>query len=883
MKFKFTNNLDYQLDAVNAVIGVFDSGKNIAQGDSDFKLQSYSNAVIGNELELDTNRILANLHAIQVTNNISTGYSYDQDDLSYDDFDLNEKQELTSMDFSVEMETGTGKTYVYLRTILELHKTYGLKKFIILVPSVAIREGVIKTLQQTREHFRELYNTGYGYFAYDSDKLSQVRDFIQSNDVYIMIMTVDSFNKDTNIMRQTPDSFHGERPLDLIAQVRPVVIMDEPQNMGSDLAKASINDLNPLFKLRYSATHKEVHNLVYRLTPVDAYNRKLVKKISISGVVEHNVGQLLLKVKNIETKKGENPKARVLIEIKNTDNTYEPKEVILTVGKDLYRESKQNEKYVGLMVTNIDARHKRVELSDGNFYFLDATSENKSEIFRTQIRETIKNHFDKQNQIGDRIKVLSLFFIDKVDNYVPADSLIKQIFREEFQLLQKNYERYKHVDVDTLHAGYFASKKTKGVVEYKDSTTGSSKEDKQAYDLIMKNKEQLLSFAEPVSFIFSHSALKEGWDNPNIFQICTLKETQSVMKKRQEIGRGLRLPVNINGDRVYDPEINVLTLITNSSYSDYASGLQAEFRDSGYSDMPQPENAKEQKIVVKTTKHLHSTEFMELWNRINKKTMFSLDVDSQLLVTRACEKINELDIRGITVTIEKGEIYFDKTGTISSVREGDSVGSVIKQNISITDIVTRISRETGITRSTVFTILTQSTSTDLLFINPEEYIRSVILIINKTLNDLLVNEGLTYTPTGNIWEITLFDEFMALPSRTIPSEQSVFDHVVFDSQGEKVFAEKLEQSSRVKVYTKLPSKFVVNTPLGDYVPDWAIVWTKPEGDTLYLVRETKFGYDDLEKQLTWEEKKKIICGEKHFNTLGVDFKVAQSKDLADLL
>ncbi len=864
MKFKFSKNLDFQLDAIKAIADLFDTGKNIVQAGSSFDLQSLS-PVIANRLEIDTGRILKNLQVIQKNNNIE------------------QSENVNSFDFSVEMETGTGKTYVYLRTILELNKKYGLKKFIILVPSVAIREGVLKTIEQTKEHFREIYNIGFGYFAYDSDKLSKVREFVSSNDVQIMIMTIQSFNTDTNIMRQTPDRFHGDRPIDLVAETKPVVIMDEPQNMESELAKASISDLNPLFKLRYSATHREIHNLVYRLTPVDAYRRGLVKKIAVCGVKESDPGAFIFKVKDIITKRGENPKAKVIIEVKNANGEYGEKEITITAGDDIFRKSKQNPKYHDIFVEDVNATHARVELSDGKFYELEEMTEDKELIFRTQIKETIKAHFDKQEEVGDEIKVLSLFFIDKVDNYVHEDSLIRKLFIEEFNRLKRNYDRFKKLDAESVHKGYFASKKTKGVVEYQDSTTGAAKADKEAYDLIMKNKEQLLSFSEPVSFIFSHSALKEGWDNPNIFQICTLRETRSEMKKRQEIGRGLRLPVDINGDRVENQDINILTVVANSSYEEYANGLQEEFNEAGYTGEIRPRNAKEKKITVKTTKYLVSEEFKELWKKISNRTKFSLEVLTDKLIKNSVEKINKLDIRKIVVSVEKGEIHFNELGQISSSRENTSIGQRIERYTAVGNFIDRIASETSITRKTIFNIISKVNNLYLIFENPEEYIRSVILTIKAELNDMLVSEGLKYIPTGEVWEIKLlFSDFEALPSRSIKSERSVFERTVFDSKGEEEFARNLEQNSHIKVYTKLPRGFVVDTPLGSYIPDWAIVYKTPEGEKLYLVRETKFDYENLERELTWEEKQKIKCAEKHFAAIKVDYKVSVKKDLSDL-
>jgi len=784
-------------------------------------------------------------------------------------------------DFSIEMETGTGKTYVYLRTILELNQKYGLKKFIILVPSVAIREGVLKTIEQTKEHFRELYNVGFGSFAYDSSKLSKVREFAQSLDIQIMIMTIQSFNSDDRVMRQTPDRFNGESPIGLVAATKPVIIMDEPQNMASDLSQAAIADLKPLFKLRYSATHKEIINLVYRLTPVEAYKRGLVKKIAVFGVQADDASAFNFKVLNIETKKGEYPKAKVLVEVKNADGKFAVKEVVFKAGDELEKKTK-NPKYVGLEVRDVNASRNRVELSDGKFYILEAESENKEAIFRTQIHETIKAHFDKQEELGEEIKVLSLFFIDRVHNYVANDGMIRTIFIEEFEKLKKNYDKFKKVDVGAVHKGYFANKKEKGEIVYQD-TKGDSKIDKDAYDLIMKDKERLLSFSEPVSFIFSHSALKEGWDNPNIFQICTLKETHSLMKKRQEIGRGLRLALNVDGDRVYDSRINVLTVVANESYQRYVGQLQAEFIEAGYTQTLDTTDAKEKKVLVKTTKHLESADFKELWKRISKKTKYNLEVSTNKLIKEAVSKINELDIRNPMVTVERGQIFFDEKNRMQISREPGAAGMRINKNVVVENIVGRVARETGVTQKTVFAMLSELENLEILFKNPEEYVRSIILITESCLNNLLINEGLKYIPTGDTWEMSLFEPFEALSSRSIPSRLSVFDRVLFDSDGERKFAEALEGSRYVKVYTKLPRDFRIDTPLGDYIPDWAIVWQENGKEKLYFVRETKFGYKNTEQELSLNELQKIICGKRHFAAIGVDFKVVEKEDLSDLI
>jgi len=877
MKFKFSDNLEYQTRAIESVVGLFDMGTNVARGmdagSRGFALQSPATCdahIVCNVLDIDETRILKNLRAIQRENGIEES-----------------GEMLGSLDFSIEMETGTGKTYVYLRTAFGLNRAYGLTKFIILVPSVAIREGVLKTMEQTKDHFRALYGVGYSAFAYDSSKLSQVRDFAQSADIHIMVMTVQSFadKGERLVMRQTPDRFHGERPIDLIAGTHPVVIMDEPQNMESNLQKEAIADLQPLFKLRYSATHKEIHNLVYRLTPVEAYTMNLVKKIDVYGVTYHDSNERMFSVRSLGIK-DKKPVASVVIEKKEKGGTYVCQTMDVRAGDDIFRKSGGNDIYAGIIVTDVNKQHDFVALSDGTEHRMEA-GERKEDMFRTQIAETIKAHMMKQETLGSRAKVLSLFFIDKVDNYV-NEGLIARIFDEEFNRMKGRFALYANKEASLVRAGYFASKKEKGEIIYKD-TNGASKSDKDAYDLIMKDKERLLSFDEPVSFIFSHSALKEGWDNPNIFQICTLRETKSEMKKRQEIGRGLRLPLDGEGNRIYDTGVNTLTVIANESYEDYVGTLQREFEDAGYikGTIPIPANAREKVSVQTVKKYLADTEFVALWNKISEKTTFNIDIDTDTLVARLVEKLNELTVQTLAVTVDRVSMYFDDTQHIRTSFISEGVVPVLRQDIHIGDIVGRIAKETGITRTTALRILEEIDHIDMAFEHPEEFTRATCVIVNGVLEDLLVNESLRYAPTGEYWEIELFKGFESYLTRLMETKKSPFSHVEFDGKGEREFAEHLEHSPHVKVYTKLPRGFYVDTPIGEYRPDWAIVWHTDEGDTLYLVRETKF-YEGMSKEhvftmLRPDEQKKILCGQKHFDAIGANFAVATDKDLRDLL
>lgn len=878
MKFKFSKNLEHQTEAINAIVDVFDTGKNLIKVEESF-FRSSASKIIANELEIDPKSILENLQTVQRQNKIG-GITETTKDIS-------------SMDFSIEMETGTGKTYVYLRTILDLNKKYGLKKFIVLVPSVAIREGVLKTIEQTKDHFRELYNVGFNSFAYDSGKLSQVREFAQGLDVQIMIMTIQSFNSDTTVMKQTPDRFYGERPIDIVAETRPVIIMDEPQNMESELSKSAIDELKPLLKLRYSATHKHIHNLVYRLGPVDAYRKGLVKKVEVYGTETSIAGNFVFKVREVTTKRGESPKAKVTLEVKSADGTYVKKDVAIKAGDDLEHKSKRNPKYKDLVVANIDARDNSVELSNGESYKVTIdTLENKEAIFRTQIRETIKTHIRKQEELGDQIKVLSLFFIDEVKNYRGDDPLIKRIFNEEFEAQKSRSSLFKSSSIEAVQAGYFSQDREKdGWKSQEINTVG--KREKLTYDLIMKNKEQLLSFSEPVSFIFSHSALKEGWDNPNIFQICTLIETNDEFTKRQKIGRGLRLPVDINGDRIHDAKVNVLTVIANESYEDFAKGLQEEYSQAGYVGVSKPVNARD-RVVVKFKKVFatDNVDFKTLWDKIKRKTVFNIAIDTEQLIEKAVAKIDEeISFGRIAVVVNKAQIVIEADGRVKTVYQNKTIGESIETDVRIGNFIERVARETGLTKGSIVEIFSKVSNLDLIFKNPEEYIRSVILVIEGCKNDMLINEGLQYLPIKDAWRVELFEDlsgFLYNPKtgtgNALKSKQgkSVYDHVVFDSVGERRFAENLELLDTVRLFAKLPYWFVIDTPLGGYNPDWAIVMDDGNGEKLYLVRETKF-VDDL-NNLRPAEEKKIICGKKHFEAIGLDnFKVAQREDLRDLL
>ena len=504
--------------------------------------------------------------------------------------------------FSVEMETGTGKTYVYLRTIFELSRRYGFQKFIIVVPSVAIREGVLTSIEITSEHFRAIYNNvPFEHFVYDASTVNRLRQFAYANTLQIMIINIDAFRKNFtgteeegkgNVIYKESDKLSGHQPIEFVQAARPIVIIDEPQSVDStEKAQEAIRALNPLCTLRYSATHRNPYNLVYRLDPIRAFEMRLVKQIVVaSAIAEGSATDPYVRVENIDYKSG--IKARLRIHVQGHDG---PREKLVTVkqGADLLALSNGRAEYEnGFSVAEVNAEpgSEFIRFTNGRTLRIGGQLGGfREDLWRTQIKHTIKRHLEKELQVRDRgIKVLSLFFIDRVANYRdydadgrPLKGKLAIAFEEELTTFAKDptYSSLQWLQepVEKLHDGYFAKDK-KGI--FKESREGhDSQADDEAYWLIMHAKERLLSLDVPLRFIFTHSALREGWDNPNVFQICTLNETRSPVKKRQEIGRGLRLPVNQDGLRVFDDSVNRLYVMANESYEDFARKLQTEYEE----------------------------------------------------------------------------------------------------------------------------------------------------------------------------------------------------------------------------------------------------------------------------------------------------------------
>lgn len=576
MKLKFEPNLEYQKNAIDSTIGLLNGQK--IENDALFSvpLNLVLSEGVGNNINLTDNEILENLRNIQLKNG------------------LKQSTQLNELEFDIEMETGTGKTYVYLKTILEMNKQYGFKKFIILVPSIAIKEGVFKNLEITKEHFKNLYNNvQYDFYFYNSKSTNQIHSFSTSNHISIMIINIDSFNKkQKNKIHQINEGLNGFKPIDLIKGTNPIVIVDEPQSLSTDKSKESISDLNPSLILKYSATHKKISNLIYKLDPIDAFEQKLVKRIEVLSIVEKIPSLKLISTKSDNT----GISAYIKIEYQGKDQILS-KEIKITKGSDIFELSNNIEKYRGLIVEEINTNpiNEFVSFTSSNFILTSNSDINgehyQDQLKKLQISSTIEEHLEKQLKLKKKgIKVLSLFFIDKVSNYriyeSSAYSLGKYgvMFEEEFiRIASKN--KYKELFLNknisllakVIHSGYF-SKDTKGIMK---DTNGNAVDDNSTYELIMKDKEKLLSLNEDLSFIFSHSALREGWDNPNVFQICTLNETKSTMKKRQEIGRGLRLCVNQEGERLYNDSFNILTIIANESYESFAKELQKDYQEEG--------------------------------------------------------------------------------------------------------------------------------------------------------------------------------------------------------------------------------------------------------------------------------------------------------------
>ena len=985
MKIQFDSSLKYQEKAIESIINIFE-GQEICQSNftvsamTDNILTYQSELGIGNRLELLDDEILANVQNIQLKNG------------------LPQSQKLNSMDFSVEMETGTGKTYVYLKSIFELNRKYGFTKFIIVVPSIAIKEGTYKTLEITKEHFKSQFdNVNYDYFVYDSSNLEQVRDFATSNEIRIMVINIDAFRKsfsDTskdskaNIIHRQNDRLNGQKPIEFIRSTNPIVIIDEPQSVdNTPKSKEAIETLNPLCRLRYSATHVEKFNLMYKLDSIDAYEQKLVKQIEVANVkTSENSNSAYINFISVEKKK--TPITAKIEIYQNATTGVKKSSITIKDNSDLYELSNGLDIYSGYVVNEINRtpNDEYIEFTNGVSINLGQTvgEIDDDTIKRLQIRKTIQEHLEKEMNLNPKgIKVLSLFFIDRVSNYREYNldgTVLKgkyaKWFEEEYKDVIKQrkfktlFDGIKDIDaeVEKIHNGYFSSDK-KGVL--KDST-GNNKEDEDTFTLIMKDKEKLLSFKSSLRFIFSHSALKEGWDNPNVFQICTLNETSSIIKKRQEIGRGLRICVNQNGERVYGYPINTLTVMANESYEDFAKGLQEEIEkeegikfgviapyefanitlrnesgdieyfgavkseniynfllDNEYIDkkgkiedklkreikenifnvpseyeIVQDEiiqritkiggslnikNADDKKAVKLNKQVVLSDDFKELWERIKYKTTYKVNFDEDKLVEECAKQIS------INGTVGKIKYLYSKaTNKITKVGvEIDE--NTIKNEFSdcniidykLPDIVTYLQNETNLTRKNIVDILIKSKKLESFKNNPQKFIDICVNIIKKTMN-LFIVDGITYQKLGNEYYYSqeLFEEnelfgYLSKNMYLNKENKSLYDYTIYDSNIEESFAKSFNENDNVKLFTKLPSWFKIDTPLGTYNPDWAVLIEKDNSEKLYFVVESKGA--DLGLDLRTAENAKIDCGKKHFEAIKTGINLVQSNSYKNFI
>lgn len=858
MQLKY-EHLDYQKQAIDSIVDLFQG--EITHHQDDFSLSDKDNMrVIANELSLSKDDIFNNLKNIQTQNQLS----------------LSDK--LDNLYFSVEMETGTGKTFVYLNTIFELYQRYGWRKFIIVVPSVAIREGVLQTLNSTKAHFKDEFNSPiYHYGEYSGQKTNALKHFATSTNIEILVMNIQSFEKESNIINQQREN--GVL-MELIQATNPIIIIDEPQNISSDKRKNAIENLNPLFTVGYSATHKEIINKVYSLNPVQAFEKNLVKQIVVNSVISQDKNNAFIELKEITNKSG--LKAKIIFDISEKQQL-KRKAITVKLGDDLYEKSKQNPDYQGFIITGIDLENQMIKFSNGIEIARGVNMDClRGEIMKQQIHYTIKEHLKHEKELNkDGIKVLSLFFIDKVENYRTNAQGELGKFYEWFEEL---YELETKQSASGVHKGYFSQDK-KGNAK---NSNGTTKDDNDAYELIMKDKERLLSLDEPVRFIFSHSALKEGWDNPNVFQICTLNETTSVIKKRQEIGRGLRLPVNQKGERIYDEKVNILTVIPNESYEQFANSLQQEYIDDcGIKfEKSHLKNAKNERTVTYRFDAFTDPLFLQIWERIRHKTSYRVQFDSDELIDNASQKIHvmpKIDIPKIEI---KKARMVQNSETGIETQEIFSQSEHIQTKFVIPDILKVLQQKTGLTRNTLVQILQQSGRIDEVKSNPQRFIETVAEIINDELYDLMKN-GIYYQKLDKVYEQSLFKTYKIYANQYTfnvnKMDKTIYNGVLdLDSNTENQFATDCENyDEQVAFYFKLPKKFKIPTPIGNYNPDWAVV-IKKNGEQVYFIAETKNTGDKsiqdgvVVDKLKWEERFKIACAKRFFEMNDeVDYQVVQ--------
>ena len=908
VSIKFESNQEYQTEAIEAVTGLFTGigrgslgqlvGAGLPSEEQEgalFQDVVYGNRMLGSiefaELVQDNIRRIQSRTRKGAEDKLEPIVPEEmREEFSKDEFPV---------DYSIEMETGTGKTYVYLRTAIELYQQYGLSKFIIVVPSIAIREGVISSLRLMKEHFKELYSgIQYDSYVYESKNVNKLTQFATSSHLQILVMNISAFNSDDNIIRRATDALNGNAPIDFIQAVQPVVIMDEPQKLAGENSAKAIDDLKGVFRLRYSATHKDLHQLLYRLTPVDAYDMGLVKRIDVLSVTaDQNENVPLVTVVKITNTKGA---VTATLKINKSGGK---REVQITARRntDLQDESKL-QVYQGWAVEDIQANTDdtvaQVIFQNGRILREGSSTGVDEEAWqRARIRAAILDHFNTElliRQQVDRgtvepIKSLTLFFIDRVANYAPEDGKFRIWFEEEYESISGE-GKFRNLDkpgVKEVHGGYFAMSK-KGA---KDSKAQAGKpdgnvEDRVAYDLIMKDKEKLLSFDTPMRFIFSHSALAEGWDNPNVFTICNLQNVNSEIKRRQQVGRGLRLPVMANGERCRLEEVNHLTVIAKEPYEEFASKLQKEMKDEAGVEFENRIGDKSKRVENKIKNNFEDIPlFKELWEKISPKTKYKLDFSSDDLVEEAVRRIKNEE------PIVKPKFQITKQGIERiSLEEGLVAGNVSSASsaamdidIKLPDILTDIANRVPVSRATIKRVIDESTRFDEAKKNPAQFASQVARSLHRALAETLKeHDGLVYSPDGDAYAMEFFkNESLHYEDRLVPVKKSIYDRIPVDSGIEREFAIALDTRDDVELFVKLPDWYKIKTPVGGYNPDWAIVRNSGKGDyELFLIRETK-GSSNIDDLFREAEAWKVTFGKKHYEAIGVDYKVIKSADQLD--
>ena len=997
MKLKFKHQ-QFQIDAAKAVTDVFqgqpnqsmlefthDMGRS-ADGIQDmFDVVGFRNQPI----RLYSTDVRKNMNAVQMDAQLKPSDSVMLGDLR----------------LTIEMETGTGKTYTYIKTMYELNRLYGWSKFIIVVPSIAIREGVSRSFEIMSEHFAAEYGKRIQSFIYDSKQLTKIDQFASDSNMHVMIINTQAFaarGEDARRIYMKLDAFRSRKPIDVIAATNPILIIDEPQSvLGADKKNATrekLKEFQPLFTLLYSATHRagDIVNMVYRLDAMDAYNKKLVKKITVKGIEQKGTtatnGYLYLE--SIELSEG-NPRARIGFDKKGVSSVKQVTQLVAD-GFDIYQQSGGLEEYKnGYRVESIDGYNRTIRLLNGTVLHEGEMIGRVNDIYvrRQQIRETILSHLHKERKLFRMgIKCLSLFFIDHVDNYriykaggETEKGQYAQMFEEEYNNIvghlqleftdDPEYVAYlKRYAAAEVHNGYFSRDKKGHFVQPSASEIkNESSNDASAYDLIMKDKERLLSFSEPTRFIFSHSALKEGWDNPNVFQIWTLKDSDNQTKKRQEVGRGMRLCVNSKGERqdesvlhggVFD--VNELTVIASESYNSFASKLQTEiaeavadrplkvqptlFKDlmvtnargeqkkldeddaqdivfalrmKGYitkqgqltpqyhedkqqgkldfgedyndykedivkrldsifnPDSIKPEDARRVREARFDQKKFARKEFQDLWRKINQQTYYTVDFKTDDLINRAAIELDahlqvtEIRIKVVTGTmaeIKSRQQLLEGNAMMVNEAEAESVHELVGEGVKY-DLIGKLVEGTGLTRKAVVNILQKirPKTFNMFKANPEEFIIKACNIINQC-KAIAVVEHIQYHRLNQEFDSDIFSAATLkgkLGVNALESQKSLYDIVVVDSKGiEMDFAKDLEVQNEVAVYTKLPGGFYINTPVGHYNPDWAIVFKEgTDIKHIYFVAETKGYRSDEVTDYRETERVKIECAKRHFETI----------------